>query len=815
MARFLAQEVRLAARALRRSPGFSVTTFVTLALGIGATSAMFSIFDAVLLSPLPWGQPDRAVMIWSRWNAFDKTWVADGEVLDYRRRMTTVRSVAAWDAGEINVTGGGEPERAGYAEVTANLFDTLAAPLAVGRPFSPEEDMPGAPRVAIISYELWQRRFGGDPAVIGRGLELKGLGYAIVGVTARGFALPTDYASPDRTQVFTPLQIDPRTADHGSHGYYAAARLKPGATVAQATQELQAIARAMTREGLYPEQMQFSAFAVSLRDEVVGNIRPAVIAVFGAVGFLLLIACANVANLMLARSESRQREIAVRSALGASPGRIVRQVVVEAATISLAAGVAGLLVSTAAVRWIAWWNPAGIPRLAEAQVDVPVAAFTLATAIVVAVLFSAAPAWRVYRGDFSASLKEGNQNATSGGRQQRFRAALVVTETALAAVLLVGAGLMVRSLVRLQSIPLGLDPANVLTLHLAVPASGYPSAETAVQFYRRLVSRVRQIPGVQNAAAVRSLPLASTIGDFGLMIEGYVPPRGQHAKGDWQIATDGYLEAVGERLVRGRSIRPSDDENAMLVGLVNEEMARRYWPGQDPIGRRFRIGSGMSQRPWVTVVGIVADLRHNGVTEVIKEKFYIPHAQWHRSVGPLRTMYLVVRGTEGDVERLVPSIRSVLRDIDPNVPVSSVRTMDDVVDAALSRPRFTGALFTIFSALALLLAALGIYGVLAYLVTLRTREIGIRLAIGASPSAVSREVLGRGVALAAAGVAIGGALALVLGRAIGSLLYGVTPTDPATFVIGASVLLGVSAVASYVPARRATTVDPVRALKAE
>lgn len=807
-------DVRYAFRTLRRSPGFAVVTFVTLALGIGATSAMFSIFSTVLLKPLPWADPSGAVMIWSRWNAFDKTWLADGEVLDYRRSMTTARSVAAWSDGQVNVTGGSEPERVGAAEVTANLFETLGVLPVLGHPFSPEEDVTGGPRVAVIAHELWQRRFGGDPGVIGRGIELDGEGYRIMGVMPRGFRLPTDYESSEPTEIWVPLRIDPKTADHGSHGLYGAARLRPGATAAQASSELQAITAALTEEGLYPKQMQFSAFAVSLRDEIVGTVRPAIVAVFGAVAFLLLIACANVANLMLIRAEARQREIAVRTALGASRASLTRQLLTEALVIALAAGSIGLALSYAIVRWVAWWNPAGIPRLADATVDLPVALFTLAVAVIVALLFSVAPVWRIHRSDLTDHLKEGSQNATTGASRQRLRAGLVVAETALAVVLAVGAGLMLRSLAQLQRVDLGFDPANVLTMRISVPSSSYASPESAVVFYRQLLGRVRALPGVTAASAVRALPLATTIGDFGLMVEGYVPPPGHHAKGDWQIVSDGFLEAMGERLVRGRAIRASDDEHGMPVALVNEELAKAYWPGQDPIGRRFKIGGGGQPRPWVTVVGIVRDVRHNGVTGIVKEKFYVPHAQWHLSIGAMRSMFLVVRGS-GDVRRLAPSIRAELRAIDPNVPVASIRTMEDVVDAALSQPRFTGALFTAFSVLAVLLAAVGIYGVLSYLVTQRTREIGIRLAIGASPRDVARAVLGRGLLLAGSGLLIGTAAAVVLGNLVRALLYQVRPADPVSLWGSAAVLLVVALVASYLPARKATRVDPVLALKAE
>jgi putative ABC transport system permease protein len=442
-----------------------------------------------------------------------------------------------------------------------------------------------------------------------------------------------------------------------------------------------------------------------------------------------------------------------------------------------------------------------------------VATFTFLLATLVAVLFSAVPALRVLRVNLTDHLKEGSQATTAGVARQRFRSTLIVVETALAVVLLVGASLVIRSLARLQAVELGFDPSNVLTMRISVPAASYESPESVVGFYRQLVDRVRAIPGVERAAAVRSLPLASTIGDFGLTVDGYIPPPGQNAKGDWQIVTNGYLETLGERLVRGRSIRASDDEQGMLVGLINEEMARRYWAGQDPVGRRFRIGSNPG-RPWVTVVGIVRDVRHNGVTEPIKEKFYIPHAQWHRSVGPMRSMFLVARSS-GDLGALVPAIRREVRAIDPAIPVASVRTMDDVVAAALSQPRFTSALFSVFSGLAALLAAVGIYGVLSYLVSQRRREIGIRLAIGAAPRAVARMVLRRGLLLAGTGVGLGVVTSVLLARAIAVLLYDVPPTDARSFAAGAALLLVVALIASYIPARRATRIDPVTALRTD
>ena len=811
------QDLKYAARGLRRSPGFAAVALLTLALGVGLTAAIFSALDAVLLRPLPWGEPDRTVMIWSKWISFDKTWLADGEVLDYRRRSRTLHTVAAWSDGQINVTGGGaEPERVAYAEATANIFDALVVRPVVGRTYTAEEDVPNGPTVAVISYELWQRRYAGEPSAVGQSIELNGRPYEIVGVAPRGFALPTDYASADRSQVFVPLQIDPKTSDHGSHGYYGVARLHPGANAAQATADLQSITQALTKEGLYPKEMEFTAFAVTLRDEVVGEVRGAVVAVFGAVGFLLLIACFNVANLLIVRAEGRQREIAVRSALGAGRARVVRQLVAEGLVLAGVGTAAGIVLAYGIVRWLTWWAPAGIPRLAEATVDVRVLLFAVGLTIVTAAFFSLAPALRLLGANVAGHLKDGAQNATAGAGRQRFRSALVVAEMALAVVLVLGAGLMMRSLAKLQQIDIGFDPGNVLTLRLSTPQASYDTPEKVVLFYQQLVERVRRLPGVRSAGAARLLPLAGQIGDYGLMVEGYTPPPGSSAKGDWQIVTDGYLETVGERLVRGRTFRATDTMQSQPVALVNEELARRYYAGQDPIGRRMKIGGGGNpQRPFVTIVGIVKDVRHNGMTAAIKEKFYVPHAQWHLATGnPIRSMSIVAK-TTGDPMALAAAVRAEVRALDPNLPLAQVRSMTEIVATSLSEPRFTGVLFGVFAGLALLLAAIGVYGVLSYLVTLRTREIGIRVAIGAGPRDVLRLVLGRGLALSMGGIVVGLIAAIPLARLVAALLYEVSALDPLTFAAVPLVLSIVALGASALPARRATRVDPVTALKSE
>jgi putative ABC transport system permease protein len=807
------QDVRFGARALVRNPGFALIAVITLALGIGATAAIFSIVNAVLLRPLPWQDPDRAVMIWSRWTAFDKTWVAEGEVVDYRKRARTLQEVAAWGDAQVNLTGSGEPERVAAAFVSANIFSTLGVSPLVGRTFTAREDVPKGPDVVVLGYALWARRHASDHAILGRAVAINGRPYTVVGVMPPDFVLPTDFQNPQPSQLWMPLQIDPASTDHGSHGLYAAARLAPGASVRQASEELHGIARAMTSEGFYPPQMQFDTVVLSLADEVLGPVRRAILLLFGAVGFLLLIACANVANLLLARAEARQREIAVRTALGAGALRLVRQLLTESLVLTACSASAGLAIAYGIVRFVAWWNPASIPRVAAVSVDGRVLLFTAAVALLTSVIFSLAPALRAVRLDLTDALKDGSQNASTGAGRQRFRNSLVIGEMALAVVLLVGAGLMLRSLAALQRVELGFDPSNVLTMRVALPQPGYPSPEHVVGFYQRLLERVRALPGVRAAGAVRSLPLGSTIGDWGLVVDGHVPPPGTGAKGDWQIVTEGYFEAMGERIVRGRAITAADTANTMLVAVINEELARRYLAGRDPIGGRMKIG-GIA-RPWVTIVGVTADVRHNGITEVIKEKFYVPHAQWHKSTGnPMRSMTLVVKSI-GDPQSLAGAIRSEIRALDAALPVADVRTMAEVVGATLSAPRFAGMLLGAFALLALLLSAIGIYGVLSYLVSRRMREIGIRLAIGARRAQVLGMVLRSALGLALAGIVIGLVVAAWAARLMTGLLHDVRPGDPATFAAVGAALVIVALLASLVPALRAARIDPAIALRTE
>jgi putative ABC transport system permease protein len=809
------QDARRGVRALARTPGFTLAAVATLTLGIGANSAIFSVINGVLLRPLPYSEPAKRVMIWSRWTAFDKTWLSDAEVLDYRTRCRTLASVAAWSSGQANLTGDGEPLRVGVAQVTANTFSTLGARPLAGRAFTEEEDRPGGEPVIVLGYGVWQRRFGNRPDVIGRTVVLDGVSRRIVGVMPAGFQLPTDYhidrAEP--TQLYVPLQIDPKNLERGSHGFYGAATLAPGATAAQASADLQAVTAAMTREGLYPPAMQFSAFAVSVDEEILGTIRPALILLLGAVGFLLLIACANVANLLLARGEARQREMAIRSALGAGHSRLVRQLLTEGGALATIAGALGLALGYAGVRTIAAFDPAGIPRAASLTVDARVLGFTAALALITTLLFSLAPALRAIRLDLTESLKEGGRQGTVGARRQQLRGLLVVSEMALAVVLLVGAGLMLRSVRALQQIDLGFDPSSVLTMRLSLPAASYNTPEKRIGFHQQLLSRIRALPGVARAGLVRNLPLAQTIGDWGLDVDGFVETPGNNAKGDWQVVSDSAIEALGERLIRGRTFTAADSATSQPVAIVNETMARRYWGGRDPVGGRIRMGS--DQRPWVTVVGLVKDERHNGITAAIKEKFYIPYAQFHLSTGGVPATMSIVVKTTADPLSLAAPIRAEVRALDANLPVANIRTMDDVVAESMSTPRFTGFLLGLFATLALVLSAVGIYGVLAYVVSQRTHEIGIRVAIGARTANVIAMVLRQGLTFALAGIALGVGGALVLTRVMAGLLQDVRPTDPLTFVAVPVALAFVAVAASAVPAWRAASIDPLIALRDE
>jgi len=805
-------------RWLWKSPGLAAAALVTLSLGIGATSALFSVVKAVLLTPLPYDSPETRVMVWSKWVSFEKTWVSSQEVFDYRQLAKTITDVAFWANTSQNLTEAGEPVRLTVGLVGANTFDVLGARPLVGRTFTPDDDRRTGPPVAVLGYGLWDAQFGADPAIVGRRIMLNDVPVEVIGVMPEGFRLPTDFTADaaEPTALWRPLRVGPGNLTRTAHTFYAAAILAPGQTPASATAELRGITAQLTRQGAYDREMQFTAFAVGLDDEIRGGLRPAMWLLVGAVGFLLLVACVNVANLLLVRGDARVREMAVRMALGASPARLARQLFTESTGLAISGGVLGLGVAAAGLRVLTAIDPTRLPPLAPVRLDPTVIAFTLLLAVVTTLLFGLAPAWHLLRLELVESLREGGQHATVGRRRLRLRGALVAVEVALAAILVIGAGLMMRSLEALGDIDLGFNPDRVLTMRVTIPPSKYGTHETVVNFFDELQTRINALPGVVAAGIVRALPLATTVGDFAIDVEGYEESPGREAKGDLQVVSHRAFEAMGTRLVRGRWFAASDTMATAPVAVVNETMARTYW--KDPaavVGGHIRLGSAAA-RPWATVIGVVADERHNGVTGLIREKFFIPHIQWPVVTArgdAIRSVFVVVR-TAGDPMAVAGAVRHEIRQMDANVPVANVRSMNEVVAIALRTPRLTGFLLGVFGAIGLALAAVGLYGVLAYLVALQTPEIGIRLAIGADRSQILVMVLKQGLSLAAAGLVIGLLGALALTRLMQGLLYGVGPNDPITFVTVAAVLLLIALAASFLPARRATKVSPITALGA-
>ena len=814
-------DLRHAVRALRQSPGFTLVAVLTVALGVGANAAMFTVADAVLLAPLPYGQPERLAMVWSSWVDFpDKTWISASELRYYRERARTFEDVAAYGSGSLAIASGeGEPERVGAAFVTTNLLPVLGVQPVHGRGFRPGEEVDGNDRVILLSDALWRRRFDGDPKVVGQAIRAgSGEPYLVVGILPPGLRLPLEFAG-DAAELWVPLPPDPLAAgpfpkNGGNHGWYGVGRLAPGATAAEAQAELEALAGALTREGVYTESWRFRPVVVAMAEEVTGAVRPALLVLLGAVGFVLLIACVNVASLLLARGEAREREIAVRAALGAGRRQLVRQLLVENLLLAALGGAAGLWLAALSLDLLASLD-AGVPRLAEAAVGGRALLFTLAVTVATGLLFGLAPALRISRPDLQGALKEGGRGSGPGLGRQGLRRGLVVAEVALAVVLVTGAGLVLQSVWRLLRVDAGLRGEDrVLTLRLTAPADAYPEVADVAEFYHGLLARVRALPGVEVAGAGRALPLTGDLGDWGLDVEGFQPPPDDNPDGDWQIVTPGYFEALGIPLRRGRVFTERDRADAPRVALVNETMARTYWPQGDAVGGRIRTrGPG---DPWMTVVGVVADVRHSGLTGEPRKIWYRPQAQMPADGFNPRSMSLAVRAAAGtDPLQLAAPVRAAVRALQPGLPIAELRTMTEIRGGAIARERFTLQLLLAFGALALTLAAIGIYGVLAYWVARRTHEIGVRLAIGAQRRNVLGHVVGQALALTAGGLALGVAGALALGRTLEGLLYGVEPADPWTLAGVAVLLGGVALLAGLLPARRAASLDPMSALRAD
>jgi putative ABC transport system permease protein len=809
----IVQDLRFAFRGLIRQPGFTVVALLTLALGIGANSAIFGIVNAVLLRPLPYEAPDRVVLLWSHWTNWSKTWVSQGELVDYQEQARSLEHVAAFSSTSFNLTGGGDPLRVRAAQVQPEIFAALGARPIAGRVFTADEDQPGREHVVMLTEGLWRSQFGSDPAVIGRAIQLDAEPYTVVGVLPAELRLPLDYASRSETAIWVPLALGPNDPQaRGNHGLNALGRLRPGASIGQAQAEIDTITRAFFQRYPNTYDTEFGVTLVSAPREVFGDVRPALVILLMAVGAVLLIACANVANLLLARSEVRQKELAIRVVLGAGRARIVRQLLTESVLLSVLGGAAGVALAYGLMRGLIAVDPLKIPRVQDVAVDARVLWFTAAISFVTGVLFGSVPALQSSRADLQPVLKEGGRDSRIGTGW--LRRALVVGEVAASVVLVAAALLLARSFARLLDVDTGFDPAHVLTLRTSLPSQSYPDAPAMVRAYAEIGRRLRDAPGVRAAGAVTGLPLASTRGDWGIRIEGRPADNQRSIAADWQVVTPGYFEAIGTPLRAGRTFAASDTADSLPVIVVNETMARKFWPGASPIGRRMMMGGN---GVWITVVGVVGDVHQRGLDVLPRPEMYRVHTQFRYGgdgAPAVSTMTWVIR-TGADPRTAAGSARSAIHAVDPSLGISDVATMAAVLSDSTSDRRLNMMLFALLGGLALILATVGIYGVVAYSVTQRAHEIGVRMAIGAKPRDVVRMVLAEGGRLAAAGVGLGSIVAVAGARLIRGLLFEVSATDPLTFAGVAVGLLTVALLASYIPARRATRVDPMVALRGE
>jgi predicted permease len=805
---------------LRRNPLFTAVTIVTLALGIGANTAIFSVVRGVLLKPLPYFDPAQLAVVRVGWDESGSGRegesgheISEPELYDFRRGNRTVEGIGAYYTTAVNVTGSeGDAERVPAGVLTADVFTLLGVDAVIGRPFTADEDRRTAPRVAVLGYDFWRRRYGGDPDILGGDVTINGMPRTVVGIMRRDFKLPEDLSGGARTQVWLPIRFDEENLNgRGGHYLSTVTRLNPGVTIQQASSDLNAIARGLTEQGHYHPEANFRALLSPLTDEVVGEVRPALLVLFGAVGLVLLIACANVANLMLARAEGRKRELAVRTALGAGRGILVRQLMTESVVLGVAGGIVGLALAHFGLKALIAADPASVPRLADVGLDGTVLGYATGVSLLTGLLFGIAPALRSGRVDLQHELKEGGRGTSGGARRHRVQRGLVGIQVALAVMLVIAATLTIRSFGNLLRIDPGFDPSNVLTMRLSVPSADYPEPNDISGYYERLLERVRQLPGVTEAGAVKSLPLAQSIGDWSIQIEGREERPGQDFDGDWQIVTAGYFEAMRIPLKEGRLFDNSDRSDGHQVIIVNEAMANLYWP-DGALGNRFRLGE---RSPWLEIVGIVGDIRHEGINGTINSKWYAPHDQFANSARfTPNAMNLVIR-TAADPAALISAVRREVRTLDPNVPVAAVQTMDEVLSASVAGPRFTMTLLLVFGGVALSLAAIGVYGVISYTISERTHELGLRRALGATAASVVGMVLRQGMTVAGTGVVAGVLGAFWLTGFLSSLLYDVSARDPVTFV-GVPVLLGlVSLVATMLPAKRAVAVEPSVALREE
>ena len=811
-------DLRYALRQLSKNPGFTVVTVLCLALGIGATSGIFSVVNAVLLRPLPYVHPERLSRVYTEFPTFPNGGLrrfafSAPEYLDLHRDATSWETVEAWLRSAVNLAGEQEPTRVTAAIVTGGMLEMLGVPPLSGRLLTRADDEPGAPLTANISFGLWQRVFGGARDIVGREILVNGTKCTVFGVMPKDFRFPP--GEVDVPELWVPLQINPaRPGSRSSHGLAVLGRLKPGISLAQARDELASLVRQSQQNGsiaghsLHADDHTLVAYG--LQDEVVGNIKPALHMLLGAVCFVLLIACVNVANLLLARAEARQREIAIRGALGASLRRLTWQFVTEGLVLSLAGAALGLFLAQGGLQLVKASSEASIPRASEINIDTRVILFAVALCAGTGIVFGLTPILHATKQKFHESLKSCAASSTGSAPTHRFRQTLVVSELALALVLLIGSGLMLRAFWKLQAVNAGFDPTALVTGSISLPEATYPNDPARLSLWTRLHERLNALPAVESAALVSSLAPVKSTRYQTIRIEGFAPvPGGPVENVDFmETVSSDYHKTLRIPLLEGRLFDSRDAAGAPEVAIVNQTMARTFWGDESPLGHRLRpVGTN-----WCTIVGVVADVKNHGLDKPTGTEVYLPLGQL--IAGGDRTLSLVVRARHAPGQ-VLNAVRRELRDLDPALPLARVRTMDDVMAAAQSRPRFLTLLLTIFSSVALALAAVGIYGVISYSVAQRTREFGLRMALGARRGDVLSLVLGRGLLLTALGVGAGLAGALVLTRFLTKLLFGIGPTDPLTFTVVSLGLALVACLASYVPARRATKVDPMIALRYE
>ena len=817
----LRQDTRYALRGIRRAPGFAAAVIATLALGLGANTAIFSIVRGVLLRPLPYTDPGHVAVVWNHWTGWPRTWLSQPEVYDYGRDTSAFSGFAAFTTDAVNVTGdGAAAERVNVGLMQASLLDVAGVHPIAGRNFTAAEDQPNGPRAVLLLEDFWQRRYGGDRSLIGRTIRLDDQPYTVVGILPHDFRLPLEFAGA-HAQLFVPLQLGPLDeTQRGSHGYNAMARIAPGVSMAQAQQRLDALVNRMkTQHGRSYYGPEFGATLVPVTEQVRGDVRPVLYVLLGAVSFVLLIACANVASLFLARTESRAREIAVRAALGAGRGRLATQLLTESILLALCGGVLGVLLAFWAIHGLAAMDLANLPRLDAISIDGGVLAYTAGVSLITGVVFGLGPILQLSDQAANEMLKQGRGN-TGARSRMRLRHVLVALELTLAMVALTGAALMTRSFARLVSVPPGFASDHVLTMRLSPPAAKYATSSSVRAFYAQLLEQVRGLPGVVRAGAINAIPLTTTIGDWSFTIEG-APMQSSDARrpaADWLVATDGYFDAMHLPILRGRGITAADRLGSELVVVISEATAQRYFQGTDPVGRQIKLGGG-ADSAYRTIVGVAGDVRFNGLDQAPRPTMYLPLGQFPSarpdSVGAVpRSLGLTIR-TERDPAAMTASVRALVKQLDPDVPVAQVRTLDDIVGRSVSTPRLATYVLVAFGVLALTLAAVGVYAVMSYVVAQRTGEIGVRVALGARSEDVMRLVMWQSMRPVLLGLVVGTLIAVAGTRAMSSLLYSVKATDPLSFTVAIAALVAVALVATWRPARRAARVDPIEALRVE